>query len=83
MDSKQFGDFSTTSEVPSISIALEDPTHLKSNLVKVKKWEPHVKSHGSIVYDGRGHFCAKIECEVNRDPRSPQPVFDAIDRGEY
>lgn len=55
----------------------------KPKLPTVKRWEPHLKSHGDIYYDGTGQFCTKLECEINHNPRSLLPIFDAIDRKEY
>lgn len=69
----KFGDFSQ-----------EDVGEKPPEPVVVKKFVPHMKSHGLIWYHaGHGHVCPVWECEVNRDPKSMDPIFDAMDRKEY
>ena len=47
-------------------------------------FEPHLKSHGNVIYfPGHGYFCKKDKCIVNKDPKSLEPIYDAIDRNEY
>jgi len=76
MDIQPFGDFTT----PAPAQAVEE---VFAPLPTVKKWIPHMKDHGDIVYNGTGHFCLVLECEVNHYPRSLEPVFDALDRKQY
>ena len=82
MKTKPFSSFgvSDTSqkEVDVDENVIDEPT------IVVEKYEPHLKSHGKIWYwPGHGHHCSKDECKVNKDPKSLNPIFDAIDRNEY
>ena len=48
----------------------EDNKSEEPSLPEVEQWENHSSKHGSIVYDGIGMRCQKLECIVNKEPRN-------------
>jgi hypothetical protein len=52
-------------------------------LPEIKEYVAHDQTHGGIVYDGQGHRCQVLNCEVNRNPHNLNVIFEIIDRKEW